>query len=530
MLLEKLLENIQIISVTGETKLDIKNICYDSRKVEKNSIFICIKGFENDGHLFVRDAIKKGATVIVAEAGQKEQMGTVLACLGTQGDGSFVSVQSQSDRTQKNRPLVFLEPSPCVSSLPTVVYVKDTRKAMAELSNNFYDFPSRKLKIIGITGTNGKTSVTYMLRDILEENGNNVGVIGTISYATGKAKKNAQRTTPESLDLNRLINDMVVNNIDSCVMEVSSHALELERVWGINFDVAVFTNLSPDHLDFHGNIENYKKAKKKLFIKTNQVNVINVDDKVGKEIIKEFDELSTPILTYGMDNVANIYASNIKLTNVAVEFELRTPTFQAAIVINTPGLFTVYNALAAVASAYALNIPKLSIVTGINNFKGVPGRFMRLKEFKDFSVIIDYAHTPDGLLNVLTTIQGFKKNRIITVFGCGGDRDKEKRGVMGKLAGELSDFTIITSDNPRSEKPELIASMIEEGTKKATDFYKIILNRKEAIRHALKHAGKGDTILIAGKGHETTQTFADKTFHFDDAETAISLGRDEGII
>ena len=508
MLLEKLLKNVQKINIVGKTKIDIENISYDSRKIEKNDMFICIKGLEHDGHLFIEEAIEKGAVVIVVEAGRKkEHKGNVLLC--------------PSKRTQQNTKEL---------CLPTIVYVEDTRKAMAEIANNFYETPSAKMKIVGITGTNGKTSVSYMLMDILKKNGNKSGLIGTISYTTGKTKQTAMRTTPESIDLNRLLNDMVVNNMDSCVMEVSSHSLELDRVWGIHFNVGVFTNLSSDHLDFHGNLQNYKNAKKKLFTKTRQFNVINIDDEVGAEIAKEFDKLSTPVLTYGINSFANIYAKDIKLTNLSVEFDLITPTFNNRVRISTPGLFTVYNALAAISSAYALNISESAIIKGITSFRGVPGRFMRVQEFNEISVIVDYAHTPDGLLNVLNTVKGFKKNRIITVFGCGGDRDKKKRSVMGRIAGELSDLTIITSDNPRSEKAELIASMIEEGIKETDANYKVILNRKEAINYAIKYAKVGDTILIAGKGHETTQVIGEKTLYFNDAETAILVGREEGII
>ncbi|MGV8145126.1 MAG: UDP-N-acetylmuramoyl-L-alanyl-D-glutamate--2,6-diaminopimelate ligase [Alkaliphilus sp.] len=506
MQLEKLLKNVEILKIVGDTKLNISNICYDSRKVKKSDMFICIKGFEHDGHLFIEEAIERGATVIVVE---EEHKGTVLLCCDNQ-------IRNNTK-----------EPSSCVPCV-SALYVEDTRKAMAEIANNFYDSPSSKLKLVGITGTNGKTSVSYMLMSILKEK--KAGLIGTISYTTGKGKKTAQRTTPESLDLNELLNDMVVNNMDTCVMEVSSHSLELDRVWEIDFNIGVFTNLSSEHLDFHGSLEKYKNAKKKLFTKTNQFNVINADDNVGKEIVKEFNKYQTPILTYGLNNSTDIMAKNINLTNEKVEFELITPKFNRMIKINTPGLFTVYNALAAISSAYALGISETEIINGINNFQGVPGRFMRLREFSKFTVIIDYAHTPDGLLNVLNTIEAFKKNNIITVFGCGGDRDKEKRSIMGNIAGRISDFTIITSDNPRTEKAELIALQIEEGIKETVGKYEIIINRKEAISYAIKHAKVGDTILIAGKGHETTQIIGDEIVYFNDAETAILVGRDEGII
>ncbi|SNS24570.1 UDP-N-acetylmuramoylalanyl-D-glutamate--2,6-diaminopimelate ligase [Anaerovirgula multivorans] len=487
MLLKELLRDLEIEGLKGSDELSIEATTYDSRKVVNNSLFICIEGFKTDGHLYIKDAIKNGAVAVIV---QKD-----------------IDIEGV-----------------------TVVKVKNTRKAMAIIANDFYHRPSGTLALIGVTGTNGKTSTTYMIKKILEASGRKPGLIGTISNWIGDEKIDADRTTPESLDLQKLFRKMLENEIDSCVMEVSSHSLELQRVEKCNFQVGVFTNLTPDHLDFHPTIIDYRNAKKKLFHKTELYNIINVDDEHGRIIIDEINSLKTPILTFGVNNKADISAKNIVMTMKTVSFDMITPKYKGKIELNIPGLFTVYNALAAIAVTYAMGIEFKYIKEGLECMKGIAGRLEAVEEFKDFAVIIDYAHTPDALENVLKSVRGFVENKLITVFGCGGDRDRSKRAVMGEIAGKYSDLTIITSDNPRSEEPMQILTMIEDGISRTAGKYHVIKDRKEAISFALKSAQKGDIILIAGKGHETYQVINNNVFEFDDKKVALEVAREEGLL
>ncbi|KAB3538594.1 UDP-N-acetylmuramoyl-L-alanyl-D-glutamate--2,6-diaminopimelate ligase [Alkaliphilus pronyensis] len=486
MRLNKLIEQLEVKKLEGNTDIEINNLHYDSRQIQPGGLFVCIKGFKTDGHLYIQEALKKGAVAILAS--------------------QDVNIEGA-----------------------TVVQVEDTRNAMAFIANKFFNKPSLYLDLIGVTGTNGKTSVTYMIKKILEEAGKKAGLVGTIATWIDKVKIDAVRTTPEAFDLQYLLNRMVEEKIDSCVMEVSSHSLELGRVEGVNFKVGIFTNLTPDHLDFHDNLENYKNAKKKLFYKTSLCNVINIDDKVGKEIVEDLKDLKTCIFTYGTTQKSDFTASSIKFTSKEVSFKVVGPMdFDIDIKLPIPAMFAVYNALAAITCCYCLQIPAEVIKRGLNEFSGVPGRFEVVPEIQQFSVIVDYAHTPDALENLLKSTREFTANRIITVFGCGGDRDQSKRPIMGEISGEYSDFTILTSDNPRSEDPNIILSMIEEGIKSTKGNYIIIEDRKEAIRYAIKEANKGDIVLIAGKGHEITQVIMDKVIVFDDRLVAIEVAREEG--
>lgn len=489
MLLKDMLKGIDIEEIIGSNEIKICNIVYDSRKVTFNSLFICIEGFKTDGHLYIEDALKKGAVAIILER----------------------NIEIYIDGV-------------------TYVKVKDSRKAMGIIAKHFYGEPSNSLDLIGITGTNGKTSTTYMIKNILEVSGRRTGLIGTISNWIGDEKVDADRTTPESLDLQELFKKMLEVENDSCVMEVSSHSLELARVEGCNFKIGVFTNITPDHLDFHKTLDNYLNAKKKLFYKTSLCNVINIDDEGGKKILEDIKNLSTPILTYGLGKNADISAQNVVMTMKSVAFDLITPRYVEKIEINIPGMFTVYNTLAAIATCYSMNIDFKYIKEGLNSMKGVAGRMETVEEFSDFAVIVDYAHTPDALENVLKSIKEFTTNKLITVFGCGGDRDSMKRSVMGEIAGKYSDLSIITSDNPRTEDPMKILEMIEEGIKKTLAKYYVIEDRREAISVALKNAQKGDVILIAGKGHETYQIINDKVFEFDDKKVALEIAKEEGLI
>ncbi len=489
MKLQELIKNIEIEEISGEANSSIDEIYYNSQKVTSNSLFICIRGFKTDGHLFVKDAIKKGAVAILCE--EKVDV-----------DGEDV----------------------------TVIRVRDTRKAMAKIANQFYNFPSNSLDLIGVTGTNGKTSVTYMIKSILEKSGKKPGLIGTIATLVGEEKIDSVRTTPESLDLQSLLRKMMEVGLDSCVMEVSSHSLDLERVEEIIYKVGIFTNLSPDHLDFHKDLISYRNAKKKLFYKTSLCNIINIDDADGSVIAEELRNINTPLYTYGINENADFIAKNIKINFKEVTFDVVGPGFNETITMGIPVKFAVYNALAAIVCCHSLKVPPIDIVEALKEFRGVPGRFEVVKEIENFSVIVDYAHTPDALENVLKAAGGFAKNRLITVFGCGGDRDQSKRAVMGEISGELSDLTIITSDNPRTEDPVRILEMVEEGICKTKGKYKIIEDRRDAIRVALNSATEGDIVIIAGKGHEKTQVIGDKVFTFDDRQVAIEIAREEGLI
>ncbi len=487
MVLRDLILGLDVISISGDLDREIYDIFYDSRQIKENSMFVCIKGFKTDGHLYIDNALKRGAAAILAE--------------------DDVRIEGA-----------------------TVIRVKDTKVAMAAMAVSFYGAPAQKMDLIGITGTNGKTSITYIMKRILEKSGNKAGIIGTIANWMGNKRIDAVRTTPESIDIQKICYEMVENEIKSCAMEVSSHSLQLGRVDGLDFKVGIFTNLTPDHLDFHHTMDNYYEAKKRLFYKTSICNIINVDDEYGRLLQQELSSHHTPILTYGINNPADIYATDIKMTIKTVGFKLSTPSFSEEITIGIPGIFTVYNALAAAGAAYALKISSTDIIQGLRDFTGVPGRFELINGISSFSVIVDYAHTPDALENVLKAAKEFADNRVITVFGCGGDRDQTKRSVMGKISGRLSDFTVITSDNPRTEEPLNIIHMIEEGIKWTKGAYIIIEDRREAIRYALKEAKPGDLVLIAGKGHETTQTIKNRIYPFDDKKVAMEIAGEEEII
>ena len=485
MKLSELLENIKILKHTGNLEVNIEGITYDSRKVSKNYLFICIKGSNSDGHDYIDQAIEKGAVAILVEKN-----------IGKDGI--------------------------------TIIQVENSRTAMPVIGAKFYGNPTEKLKLIGVTGTNGKTTTTYLIRSILQQADKSVGLVGTISYEIGNIKIESSRTTPESLDLQRIFREMVDQHADYGVMEVSSHSLEFGRVDQCLFQIGVFTNLSQDHLDFHKNFENYRKAKEKLFYKTKKANIINIDDEHGRIICNNIKNLNIPLITYGIDNKADIMAKDIIINDSGIEYKLVTPDYEIVIRSSIPGKFSVYNTLAAASAAYAEGIDKEAISRGIENLKFVPGRSEVLDIDKPYRIIIDYAHAPDGLENILKAIRNYAKGRIITVFGCGGDRDKAKRPIMGKIAGELSDYVVITSDNPRSEDPNEIIAQIEEGIKTTSCDYICIENRKNAIRHAMMIAKSSDIVLLAGKGHETYQVLKDKVIDFDERVVVKEL-IEEGI-
>lgn len=476
--LEYIIDNYKVNNIKGKRDIDIKDIKNDSRKIEKGDMFIAEEGYTVDGHDYVDEAMKRGAIAFVVEKDI-----------------------SLSDDV-------------------TVIQVEDSVEAMAKFSSNFYDKPWEKFSMIGITGTNGKTSTTYLLKSILKENGDKVGIIGTNGALIEEEEVNIDNTTPNSLVIHGILDEMNENNIDKCIMEVSSHALDLNRVKYMSFDVGVFTNISKDHLDYHETIENYFLAKKKLFFMTKKHNIINIDDKYGKRLVEEIKS-NVPIITYGIVEKSDIFASNIKHGLSSIDFTLNTPSGKIDIKLNTPGEFSVYNALAAAAVAYAYNTPLSNIKKGLEALKGVRGRFEVVPTGKDYTVIIDFAHTADGLEKVLKVIDEFARGRKIVVFGAGGNRDKTKRPEMGETVGRHADLSIVTSDNPRNEDPEMIIDDVIEGTKKSGGDYVKIIDRKDAIIYALNKAEKGDIILLAGKGHEAYTIINNEKFEFDERQIVI---------
>lgn len=458
---------------TDEIKdLDITSIAYDSRKVVEGGVFVCIKGYETDGHKFAQAAVANGAAVIVAE-----------------------------DKIDVDVP---------------VVYVENSRRAIAELACTLYGEPSKKLSLVGITGTNGKTTITYLIKSILEAANKRVGIIGTNQNIIGDKvllTKSTTPTTPNALELQQLFTEMVHYGAEYVVMEVSSHALELDRVYGCEFDVGVFTNLTQDHLDFHKTMENYLNAKAKLF-GLSKKGVVNFDDDGGKTIVNNGD--CNCILKTGLGEGCDLRAENIKITSRGSQFDMvyNGKTYHAMVAI--PGKFSVYNALCAAGAALQLGIDIDTVIKGLASATGVVGRVEVVPTDTDYTVIIDYAHTPDGLMNIINCVKGFAEGRVITLFGCGGDRDNTKRPIMGEIAGNLSDYSIITSDNPRTENPEAIVKEIEEGIKKTNGKYITITDRREAIGYALDMAKPNDVIILAGKGQETYQIIGREKFDFDE--------------
>lgn len=479
MLLQYLIENLTDKVIIGDTNIDINKIDYNSQKIEQNDIFVAIKGYKEDGNDYIKEAVEKGAVCIVTE-----------------------------DNLD-------------ASKLPniTIVRVQNSRIALSLIASKYYDFPARKLKLIGITGTKGKTTTAYMIRDILNASGKKTGMIGTIYNTYGNVCIEASRTSPESLDLQKLLKDMVDAQMEYVVMEVSSHSLVLDRVYGLHFAIGIFTNLSQEHLDFHETMDNYLLAKSKLFEMCDFA-LVNGDD-IHTPRLKKMIKCKTA--TFGLDNAVNITASDVRINNNNVEFKMYVNKMLETIVINIPGRFTVYNALAAIGTCSLLGAQMDAILLALSNIK-VPGRSEIIDVQKTFTVMVDYAHNPSSLEAILSSIKKYVKGRIICVFGCGGNRDKEKRPMMGEISGRLADFTVITTDNPRDEAPSVIMKEIEDGVKKTKGLYKIIENRKDAIAFAMRIAWKNDLVLIAGKGHETYQELKNgKRIDFDERKVVKDI-------
>jgi len=488
MKLEILLENIDVIKISGNRNLNIEGIFYDSRSVKKNSIFVCLVGLNVDGHKYIKNAINNGAIAIVVS------------------DENYYPANPLSN--------------------VTFIMVTDTRKVIAILSWNFFGRVWEKMKVIGITGTNGKTSTSILLKSILENNGNKTGLIGTMFYMVDREKISATRTTPESSDLGKLFQKMINLNSEYVVMEVTSHAISLERIYGMKFHKVVFTNLTHDHLDFHVTLDNYRNTKFRLFEmiedEPSTYSIIANQDDPSSSLIPI--ELNDRILTFGLTNNSKVYPVDLKLTTSDTKFNLVTPEENIPIDTRLIGKTNVYNILAAASVAYSLKIPLDCIAKGIKNVNRIPGRMDAVDMEQDFDVFIDYAHTPDALHRALSGLREICSGRIITVFGCGGDRDKTKRPLMGSISARNSDFSIITNDNPRTENPSEIIEQIKKGFEKENvEDYIIESDREKAIILALDHAKRNDTVLIAGKGHENYQIIGEKVLKFDDRECVIKL-------
>ncbi len=461
----------------------VKDISVDSRVELANSIFIAVKGAKIDGHEFIVDAVKNKAKIIIY---QKLCLDELLL-----------------KELKKTYPqVIFLE-------------ALNTRELCPQLAAYFYGNPAEKIKVVGITGTNGKTTITYLIEAILQKAKIKTAVIGTVNYRIGKKVIPSINTTPGPLELQRMLAQMVKEKVKYLVMEVSSHGLDQLRTEGIDFSAGIFTNLTQDHLDYHHTMENYFQAKTKLFrpLNKNAAAIINNDDFYGKRINRL---TKAKIFTYGVNSKAKIQAKSILMDSSGTQFTLKYDNKVVCFKINLVGIHNVYNCLAAISWAISAKINIKLIKDALENFTQVPGRLERIKQNDLGSVFVDYAHTPDALKNVINTLRAISKDKILVVFGCGGDRDKSKRPVMGDIASSLADFVIITNDNPRSESPEMIVQDIKKGIKNHN--FCVIYDRMKAIKKALSLARKSDIVLVAGKGHENYQIVKNKVFHFDDRE------------
>jgi len=471
--LKQILSGLPVLTTCGNEDIEITSITNDSRKCAPGTLFVAVRGFQTDGHKYIASAVELGASAVLCEE-------------------HFPGI----DATQ--------------------IVVANSRRSEAIAAANFYGNPSKKFKLIGVTGTNGKTTVTYLVRHILESCGHKVGLIGTNQNIIGSTVLETGRTTPDSIELQEIFAKMADASIDYCVMEVSSHALELDRVYGCTYDVGAFTNLTQDHLDFHITMENYAAAKYKLMEISDKA-VINTDDSYGKEMC---DKCKCRCISYSKNNSASkLFASDVDLSSKGVKFSASGVSYSLPI----PGEFSVYNALCAIGIAKAIGIDDEKIADALASASGVKGRAEVVPTNTDYTVIIDYAHTPDGIENILSAVRGFAEGRVVIVFGCGGDRDNTKRPIMGEIAGKMADFCVVTSDNPRTEDPLRIISMVEEGVKRSGGDYVVIESRRDAIKYALDNAQKGDCIVLAGKGHETYQMLKTGTIHFDEREVVREI-------
>ena len=481
MKLRDLLKDIPFTYTAVDLDIDIREVRYDSRAVQPGDLFVAVRGFATDGHAYIGMALKKGAVAVVCEQAGK--------------------------------------------GIPAVI-VPDARAALADIAGNRFDHPSRKLTMVGVTCTNGKTTTTTLVKHILEAEGHKVGLIGTNQNMIGDEVIPTERTTPESYELQALFARMAEAGCTHCVMEVSSHSLVLDRVRGVRFAVGAFTNLTQDHLDFHKTMEAYREAKAKLFTISDK-GVVNLDDPVADKMLAD---ATCPCLTFSADkDAADLSAKNIELGASGVSFVAATRDAIARVSLGIPGHFSVENALAALGVCVALGVPLEHAARALGTAHGVKGRAEVVPTDTDYTVLIDYAHAPDGVSNILRTVRGFAKGRVIALFGCGGDRDRTKRPIMGQLAAELSDYCIVTSDNPRTEQPEAIIEDIVAGMKDAKVPVDVICDRRAAIYHALDIAQKDDVIVLMGKGHETYQEIDHVKHHMDEREIVADYFKEKNV-
>lgn len=484
MKLSQLLKSLRGVRFDGNETISITDVAYHTKDVTPGCCFVAIHGLKTDGHQYIAKACAQGARAVLVEQDVSVPRGVAKIKVG------------------------------------------DTRDALARLSAHFFGEPTLELRLVGITGTNGKTTTAALLHHLMSQGGFPSGLISTVAMEWGAQKCEANRTTPESCDLQKTFREMVDCGVKNCFMEVTSHALELKRVVGCHFDGAVFLNLSEDHLDFHDGMENYFAAKAKLFRERLVVSekkklwaVVNKDDPYGRTLI---GGLGAKVWTFSLEGKADVSGSEYQTSWEGLRFRVHFPNGSCTLTSKLKGQFNGYNILAATAAALAMELPMETIQAGIASFGGVPGRLEEIKNNKGFKIIVDYAHTPAALENVLQTLRGLGEQRILTVFGCGGNRDRTKRPLMGKIAAQLSDQVVVTSDNPRDEKPEAIMDEILTGIKRREEVSSVC-DRKEAIALAFKLAKPGDCILIAGKGHETYQETAGVKRHFDDREVVREL-------
>lgn len=468
------------LKARGNLDIDIKSIESDSRKVTAGAMFVAIVGFETDGHKYIKQAIENGASAIVIQEGIK------------------IKKEELNDNI-------------------TVIMAPDTRKAAAKIACNFYKNPASKLKMIGITGTKGKTTTSFMVKAILEEQGKKVGLIGTVAnYIGSKSLGESSRTTPDSLELQKLLRQMVNEKIEYVVMEVSSQALKLHRVENIEFEVGVFTNFSEDHIspNEHPDMEDYFNSKLRL-MQISKTSFINSDDFRVSKICKLLPEKD--INSFGIDNQANLLAKDITITNASVDFKVKINEKNERVKTGIPGRFSVYNSLAAICVATKFGANATQIKEALLKVR-VPGRSELIDNKKGITIMIDYAHSPESLQSILSAVKSYTRGKVISVFGCGGDRDRTKRPIMGQISTNIADITIITSDNPRTEDPESIIKEIEKGANKSKGKYVSIIDRTEAIKYAINMATKNDIIVLAGKGHETYQEVNGIKKHYDERD------------
>lgn len=480
MKLQELLRGVAVKSSTAADDLEIREVRYDSRAVQAGDLFVAIRGFATDGHQYIGKAIEQGAVAVVCEEAP--------------------------------------------AGVPAVV-VENARQALAEIAANRFGHPADSMVMMGVTGTNGKTTTTYLVKHMLEDAGHKVGLIGTNQNLIGDEVIETERTTPESYELHALFARMRDAGCTHVIMEVSSHSLVLDRVHGIRFAVGAFTNLTQDHLDFHKTMEEYRKAKAMLFAISDK-GVINLDDDAAQAMLAD---AKCPCLTFSCEkDAADLTAKNIRLHADGVEFVAATKGEIARVKLPIPGHFSVENALAALGMVLQTGMPLSDAAHSLATATGVKGRVEVVPTNTDYTVLIDYAHTPDGVENVLRAVRGFAKGRVVALFGCGGDRDRTKRPKMGKIATELADFCVVTSDNPRTEDPKVIIDDILEGMKGTKTPMQVIVDRPEAIHWAMAHAKKDDVIVLMGKGHETYQEVNHVKHHMDEREIVAAFFDNKG--